>query len=169
MQNIENVLRNFTFKIPILRHLNYWERLRELKMNSIQRRLERYRIIYTWKIVEGLVPNCGLKYQESETKGRKCIVPKSTCRVQSIKTIRESTFQVTGPKLFNELPRELRDMTKCGVEEFKFRLDGFLTRIPDQPRCPEMTPVAMTPDSIHTNSLVYQVAWARREGLLKDC
>ena len=40
----------FTYKITEVQHLNYWERLRELKLYSLQRRRERYIIIHIWKI-----------------------------------------------------------------------------------------------------------------------
>ena len=61
MENIENVLRNFSSRIHKLKTKNYWERLKTMKLNSMQRRIERYKIIYTWKVLEGLVPNCGIK------------------------------------------------------------------------------------------------------------
>ena len=37
--------------------LDYAQRLKELKRSSIQRRHERFKIIYLYKIKEGLVPN----------------------------------------------------------------------------------------------------------------
>ena len=37
--------------------LNYWERLHELKLYSLQRCRERYIIIYIWKITQHMVPN----------------------------------------------------------------------------------------------------------------
>ena len=46
IQAIEAIQRTFTYKITEAQHLNYWERLHELKLNSIQRRRERYIIIY---------------------------------------------------------------------------------------------------------------------------
>ena len=51
---------DYTKKIPEVRKLIYWERLEHLKIISQQKRLERYRIIYTWKDLEGLAPNCGI-------------------------------------------------------------------------------------------------------------
>ena len=45
IQAIEAIHRTFTYKITEVQHLNYWERLRELKLYSLQRRRERY-IIY---------------------------------------------------------------------------------------------------------------------------
>ena len=59
LEKVENLLRNFTRKIPGLQDLTYLERLKALKMNSEQRRLERYQIIYAWKIIEGLPQTVG--------------------------------------------------------------------------------------------------------------
>jgi hypothetical protein len=61
LQRIENLQKSFTKKIPEMKNINYWERLKCLRLNSQQRRFERYRIIYTWKILEESAPNCGIK------------------------------------------------------------------------------------------------------------
>ena len=60
MLALEKLLYDYTQKIPELREESYWRRLEILKMFSQERRLERYRIIYVWKVLEGLVPNCGV-------------------------------------------------------------------------------------------------------------
>ena len=57
IQAIEAIQRTFTYKITEVHHLNYWERLHELKLYSLQRRRERYTIIYIWKITQHMVPN----------------------------------------------------------------------------------------------------------------
>ena len=57
LDQIEDTLRNFTKKIPAVQENTYWERLKLLKMNSEQRRIERYKILYTWKVLQGLVPD----------------------------------------------------------------------------------------------------------------
>ena len=49
------MLQNDLHKLYI--SLNYWERLRELKLYSLQRPRERYIIIYIWKITQHMVPN----------------------------------------------------------------------------------------------------------------
>ena len=54
---IEKVQRAFTKHISGLFFLSYNKRLEVLKLYSLQRRRERYGIIYVWKIIEGLVPN----------------------------------------------------------------------------------------------------------------
>ena len=52
IQAIEAIQRTFTYKITEVQHLNYLERLSELKLYSLQRRCERYIIIYIRKITQ---------------------------------------------------------------------------------------------------------------------
>ena len=137
MDKIEALLRSFTARIPAVKHLTYWERLKELKMNSQQRRLERYKIIYVWKTIQGLVPNCGIEVatNSDDRLGRKCqIRPLHKKAPAAVKTLREGSFQVSGPQLFNCLPKELRNQTELSLEEFKEKLDQILTRVPDEPQ-----------------------------------
>ena len=54
---IERVQRAFTKHISGMCFLSYSKRLEVLKLYSLQRRRERYGIIYVWKMIEGLVPN----------------------------------------------------------------------------------------------------------------
>ena len=127
---IENLLRNFSKRIPEIRQENYWMRLSLLKMNSEQRRMERYRIIYTWKAVEGIVPECGIKVKSTQDSrfGRSCELPRIARKAsQRVISIREQSFQVHGPRLFNSLPKSIRNLTNCTVDQFKARLDKFLT------------------------------------------
>ena len=46
---LESILRVWTRKIPYIRDMHFWDRLEVMKMSSIQRRHERYLIIYTWQ------------------------------------------------------------------------------------------------------------------------
>ena len=57
---LESTLREFSRKAKGMKDKNYWERLESFILSSIQRRIERYRIIYSRKIIHGMVPNCGL-------------------------------------------------------------------------------------------------------------
>ena len=72
LQKIEKLLKDYTAKIPEVSKMTYWERLKKLKMNSQQRRSERYKIIYVWKTLEKLVPdvNFMLANEESDQVGR---------------------------------------------------------------------------------------------------
>ena len=61
ISKIEAVQRRFTSKIATVRHLDYWDRLKALNLYSLQRRRERYQLIYMWKIINSKVPNdCGI-------------------------------------------------------------------------------------------------------------
>ena len=139
LENIENLMKTFTKKIPEVSHLDYWSRLRQLKMYSQQRRAERYRIIYTWKVLEGMVPNCGIEHTYSERRGRECKIPDLRGR-QAIQSLRDQSFQVTGPRLFNSLPRYIRNLKNKSKEEFKEKLDQFLASLPDQPKIGDLVP-----------------------------
>ena len=68
----------------------------------------------------------------------------------SVKTMREQTFQVNGPKLFNSLPAKLRNMTRCSLDDFKLAL----TKVPDEPSVSGLTPGGCTPEA--SNSILDQ-------------
>ena len=92
IQKIEGVQRAFTSRIWGLQHLNYWQRLRALKLMSLQRRRERYIIIHMWKILHGYCPNdiC-IQFSEPSRHGIKAFVPnlnkKSNQRVKPCATV----------------------------------------------------------------------------------
>ena len=126
-------LRAYSKRVKGLYNVPYWERLKRLNLSSTERRAERYRIIYTWKVLQGLVPNCGIDRLEYSSKGRLAAQP--NCRSgkwEQIKTLKEKSFCSEGPKLFNALPRCIRDCT-LSKDSFKSLLDSFLELIPDQP------------------------------------
>ena len=86
-----------------------------------------------WKIVEGLVPNCGLEVTHSERRGREIQVPIAKGS-QKVKSLREQIFQVSGGNIYNSLPKSIRNLKKVSVEEFKSKLDKYLELIPDEPK-----------------------------------
>ena len=71
---IEKVQGAFTKHIIGMRYLSYSKRLEVLILYSLQRRRERYSIIYVWKIVEGLAPNLSdpITCSFSDRRGRTC-------------------------------------------------------------------------------------------------
>ena len=158
MEKVEKVLKDFSRRIPGIRDLCYWERLKTMAMNSQQRRLERYKVIYIWKLMEGLVPNCGLKWTNTEERrGRLCEVPKLKGSAE-VQKLRRQSFQMSGPKLWNSLPKNLRNLKNCSLEQFKELLDCFLAKVPDEPKAEGLTPGAT--DVITgrpTNTLEFQI------------
>ena len=117
--------------------LNYWQRLERLGLYSLERRRERYIIIYVWKIIHRIVPNIEgrnkIQTHTNERLGLKCNIPRritsATDRIQSCK---DNNFFVNGPRLFNCLPRDIRECRE-NQDIFKRRLDNFLRNVPDQP------------------------------------
>ena len=155
LEKLEKVLKDFTAKVPEVKALNYWLRLKHLNMNSVQRRIERYRIIYVWKTIEAMVPGNGVCLAPKHNrKGHFCKIP---CLKPAERIKRDISFQVAGPKLFNCLPKKLRNTTHCTLEDFKEQLDEYLTCVPDEPKIGGLMPLNFQ----QSNSLVYQVA--RRE------
>ena len=119
---------------------DYWDCLLNMKIYSLERRRERYRIIYVWKILEGLVPNINdkVKATQSNRRGRHCSIP-SINNTGKLDTIYRSSVAVHGAKLFNAMPRHIRDATSIPIEKFKKLLDSHLALVPDQPLLPGYT------------------------------
>ena len=134
---IENIQRAFTRKIFNMKDHNYWERLKKLKMSSIERRRERFIIIYMYKILQNLVPNPGIVFRHSARNGTMAVIPFNPHSLPGlIRNMKYNHFNFTGPGLFNILPIDLRNFEPNGeniVDAFKNRLDLFLSTIPDQP------------------------------------
>lgn len=131
-QTLEVVQRLFTNKIIAVTCLDYWERLKILKLFSLERRRERYAILYIYKILMGqTVNNLNIRSQNHQRLGR--VHRRAATRV---KTLEENAFVIRGPLLFNSLPRYLRDSTDLSLEKFKNELDRFLWTLPDQPKLP---------------------------------
>ena len=108
----ETPLKSFTKKISGLRHLDYWSRLKKLDLTSVERRSEHYKIFYIWKIIRGIVPNFGIKLSAPNPMfGTLVLLPpfKTSRGRASTRTLKEASLAIEGPKLFNSLPRELRD------------------------------------------------------------
>ena len=143
IQRLEAVQRSFTRQIEGMRHLNYWDRLKELKMYSQQRRRDRYRAIYIWKVLENHVPDptdSELQCYISERTGRKCKRRALSSRAPGrIKALLAASLGFEGPRIFNSLPKHVRNTTGCTVEKFKTSLDKFLATLPDEPPVPSYT------------------------------
>ena len=69
----------------------------------------------------------------------------------AVKKAREASLSVKGARLFNLIPRDLRDTNTGTVDQFKSRLDDWLATVPDQPTIQGRQRAAST------NSLLDQV------------
>lgn len=166
-QVLEGVQRTFTNRISSVKHLDYWGRLRVLALYSLERRRERYLIIYVWKILRGLVPNLdgasAIKEKFSPRRGRLCEQGRVNNRALGrVVTQRMTSLSYRGPALFNSLPRWVRDWECSSAEEFKRVLDGFLRKVPDQPKMPHYSTRALS------NSILDQLTLLRADGKRLD-
>ena len=93
-----------------------------------------------------------MKWQWSDRRGRLAVpasIPSDapTC----LKRAREKFLNVHGARIFNLLPKSLRNENAADFPLFKNHLDIFLARIPDQPTTAGLVRAAVT------NSLLDQV------------
>ena len=164
IRKLEAVQRSFTSRISGFGHLSYWERLKKLQFYSLERRRERYMILYIYKIIKGLVPNYTshrfkIEPYLSVRGNRMCRIPAiNTHATSRTKNLVEKSFPVQGPRLFNCLPAQVRNFDGS-FESFKSQVDKFLTIIPDQP-C-----TTGYHQSVTSNSIVAQLAQMRADGI----
>ena len=151
---LESVARHFTAKIDGMAGLDYWERLKSLHLYSQERRRERYRIIFLWKVAQGQVQGYPATFAQSDRRGRLMqLAPLRHEAPAAVKKAKESSLQVRGAQLFNCIPRELRDTFTGTADQFKAGLDKWLADVPDQPTIPGRQRAAVT------NSLLDQVQY----------
>ena len=152
---LESVQRRFTKKFPCFWQYNgvaeryecscsYKDRLKELKLLSLERRRERYLIIMLFKIGIEYVVNPGLVV-EVDQRGRWRYHRKFTTDNNIpawIRSARNNGFHSNGPLLFNNLPSHLRVRKDPAtdprqgrklINSFKTKLDSFLAGIEDDP------------------------------------
>ena len=141
IRRLEAIQRSYTSKFHSIGSSNYWQRLKSLRLYSLERRRERYLIVYTYKIMQNIHPNFSnekfqIKTHVSDRRGRTCVIPPINTRsAASVASLVEASFPIRGPRLFNVLPMEIRNCNGS-VETFKSKLDKFLAKIPDQPCLP---------------------------------
>ena len=135
IMTIEAVQRSITAKINGLSDLNYWERLKALKLYSLQRRRERYCMVHVWKILNSVAPNdINMSFRHNPRLGPFAELPNLTSKRQRINTLRDKSFSCMGPRLFNLLPKEIKLLDT--LPSFKYKLDKFLQSYPDTPPIP---------------------------------
>ena len=166
IKQIEEIQKCFTRKIKAVNQVDYWKRLKSLRMYSQERRRERYRILYLWKILENIVPDIdggnGGIVKLHPRNGRTIIVPSvDTTSPRHIQKVRDSSLFVHGAKLFNVLPKDIRNCTNCSVLEFKAKLDDYISQIPDEP----VVPGYSSNHSMNSNSLLILIPDFERDQL----
>ena len=158
LMKLENILRSFTKRIDGFHTLNYWDRLKALNISSVGRRFQRYKCIYIWKILNGHAQNCGIEWYHNNKSGTMCKTRKIGTYFQPQ---RANSFQWIAPRLFNSLPRNIRDC-RDSQEIFKSKLNEFLSKLPDCPLTRELTPIPMDPfDCSPSNSIIHWICYLK--------
>ena len=139
LQKLEGIQRTFTSKINGLQELDYWQRLQKLNLYSVHRRYERYFIIYIWKVLEGKIvapQSEDIIPYNSPRFGRLCTKFQLTANSCKNKTRQHNSISRFGSRLFDALPRYIRDCTGTTMDTFKAKLDKYLLTLPDEPNIP---------------------------------
>ena len=130
---LETIQRNFTSRIVGYTEFTYWERLQGLRLMSLQRRRERYTILHLFKILHNLAPNdVNIQFNTSDRRGILALVPTmSRTTKHKFQSLYDSSFAVFAPRLWNSLPKNIRDEESFG--KFKAALTRHCLAFPDQP------------------------------------
>ena len=130
---LESVQRLFTSKISGLSDFSYHERLKKLKLMSLQRRRKRFIIIQMWKVINDISPNdLNFIVTTNPRRGIKVKVPPiNTKESLRSRSLYDSSFGVIGPRLWNTLPRSISLISNKTT--FKTALSKHLESIPDEP------------------------------------
>ena len=90
-----------------MHQLTYWQQLQQLKLFSLQRRRERYIIIYLWKMLE--VPQVGNLKSYTHIRHVKNVGYYVSMRIIQIKVknIRNGSFAINAPRLFDQQPSSI--------------------------------------------------------------
>ena len=91
-----------------------------------------------------MVPNIGgtmghkIKPRKHPRYGTQCVIQYPTNRTPA-QSLQENAITVFGPRLYNSMPKYLRDIESDKSEKFKLELDKFLELNPDEPKIPNYT------------------------------
>ena len=95
--------------------------------------------LYVWKILKKLVPNIENQIieQNSSRRGRHCF--QNTIKRSPYQNLRCLSLTKNGMKLFNCIPKKIKNMKDCSKEKFKNALDKYLKLISDELQIPGYT------------------------------
>ena len=135
-------------KVSGLWQKSYHERLGDKKLTSVERRVERYMILYIWKSVNGFVPSLGLSW--SNKTGHTLKVDPIKGNVLSVKTLKSNSLKQHGAAIFDMLPNDLKTLKGT---QFKNKLDSFISIFPDKPHVDGISTGATSLEGDPSNSL----------------
>ena len=115
--------------------------------------MERYKCLYIWKSLNGLVPSLGLEWADSDGRsGSRLRYPKIIGPEGHNRTLQRDSINWEGVRIFNSLPDVIKNY-KGTKEGMKNLLDRYIQNIPDQPEYPGMIPGGRTMYGKPSNSI----------------
>ena len=140
INELEKIQKSFTKKINNMEEVDYHERLKQLNLFSLERRRDRYFIIYGWQQLEGQKENILKLKSRWNGRERRMIMTNIPNQANGKRlTSKEKNLIFNSParqiqRLFNSIPAKLRNITGVSTDTFKKHLDVWLNTVPDQPR-----------------------------------
>jgi len=159
INKLEDLQKAYIKNIHGFRHKSYWESLKELGLYSLQRRRERYQLIYLWSILENFVPNIQsdeenlIKVQSSAHSRLGRTIQTRPLRNTRFSNLRFNSLPFHGARLFNRLPKNVRNMSGCPKIAFKKTIDTLLTNLNDEP---QILPSPIS-SQVLSNSLMFKL------------
>ena len=117
--------------------------------------------------MQHMVPNIDgtmrhkIKFRKHPRHGTQCVIQYPT-NINPAQSLQENALTVFGPRLYNSLPKYLRDFESVKTEKFKFELDKLKELIPDGPKMPNYVTTA------GTNSILDQLTHLRAQGIYQS-
>ena len=138
IKTLEAIQKAFITRIKGISR-DYTTALKQLNLYSLEARRNRYTAIHVWKICENMAPNLhpdnGIQLQTdcNHRRGRTCKEYNLRKTPSHLQKARKQTLRVHGAKIFNKLPKEIRNLTSTTVHQFKSMLDCHLRSRVDVP------------------------------------
>ncbi|CAL4235595.1 unnamed protein product [Meganyctiphanes norvegica] len=162
IDKLERVQKHFTSRIEGLENLNYHQRLKKLKLYSLERRRERYMLNNAWQQIEEISENVlGLKARRLGRSRRlvSTMIPLGINgkRIKDRdRTLIHNSTAKKMERLFNVIPPDLRNITGVKTETFKRHLDVWLKMVPDTPKIDDYGATV----AAESNSIFHQAKYA---------
>ena len=150
---LEKIQRSFT---NILLGIKIFHIVKSLRLYFLQRRRDRYLVIYMWKIAEGLAPNLSTAIRFYNTERRRRLCYQEQVPNNHLGTLCHNSFRWKASRLFNSLPANIRNIAKCEPSTFKHLLDRYLQTITDLPCVPN------DDNSLSLDARIHEMRWCTR-------
>ena len=164
INELERIQKTFTSKITGMEDLDYHQRLKTLKLYSLERRRERYLIIYAWQMIENVKDNVLDLLTHKNGRSRRIWsrpirwIHKGIKIKHSYRSLIHNNTAKKMERLFNSLPPYLRNIEDKTTDTFKLHLDKWLQTVPDLPRIDNYGSRV----AAESNSIINQAATVRR-------